>query len=97
MLLDSAGYDNNVNGSINISDRAIMMSKEAFKRLAVKGSVAYIAIFSLVLLAAMPALALLANSVGTREIQDHSIRSRDLHNESVIFGNHSRNRNYSRL
>ena len=59
------------------------MNKQTVKRLMVKGVMTYVAVFALVLMVAMPALALMVNSVGTREIIDHSIRSRDLRNKSV--------------
>ncbi len=49
-----------------------------------KGIMAYVAVFSLVLMVAMPALAVLAaNSVGSPEIIDHSIRSADIRNKAV--------------
>ena len=59
------------------------MNRQTLKRLMVKGTMAYVAVFALALMVAMPAMALIANSVGTREIQDHSIRSRDLRNKAV--------------
>ena len=62
---------------------ALKMNRQMIKRLAVKGTMTYIAVFSLVLMVAMPALALMANSVGTKEIKDHSIRSADIRNKAV--------------
>ncbi len=59
------------------------MNRQTLKKLMVKGTMTYIAVFSLVLMVAMPALALMANSVGTREIKDHSIRSADIRNKAV--------------
>lgn len=59
------------------------MNRQTVKRLMTKGIMTYVAVFALVLMVAMPAMALVANSVGTREIQNHSIRSRDLRNEAV--------------
>ncbi len=59
------------------------MHRQTLKRLMVKGTMTYIAVISLVLMVAMPALALMANSVGTKEIKDHSIRSADIRNKAV--------------
>ncbi len=59
------------------------MNRQTLRRLVVKGTMTYIAVFSLVLMVAMPALALVANSVGTREIKNHSIRSADIRNKAV--------------
>ncbi|HEB12806.1 MAG TPA: hypothetical protein ENI11_03915 [Actinobacteria bacterium] len=59
------------------------MNGQTLKRFIVKGTMTYIAVFSLVLMVAMPALALMANSVGTREIKNHSIRSADIRNKAV--------------
>ena len=59
------------------------MNRQTLKRLMAKGIMAYVAVFSLVLMVAMPALALMANSVGTREIKNHSIRSADIRNKAV--------------
>ncbi len=59
------------------------MKRQTVKRLMVKGIMTYIAVFSLVLMVAMPALALMANSIGTKEIRDHSIRSADIRNKAV--------------
>ena len=43
----------------------------------------YVAVFALVLMVAMPASALMANSVGSPEIKNHSIRSADIRNKAV--------------
>ena len=59
------------------------MKRQTVKRLMTKGIMTYVAVFALVLMVAMPAMALVANSIGTREIKDHSIRSRDLRNKAV--------------
>ena len=59
------------------------MNRQTVKRLMTKGIMIYIAVFALVLMVAMPALALMANSVGTNEIRDHSIRSADIRNKAV--------------
>ena len=59
------------------------MNRQTLKKLMVKGTMTYIAVFSLVLMVAMPAVALMANSVGTREIKNHSIRSADIRNKAV--------------
>ncbi|HEB12914.1 MAG TPA: hypothetical protein ENI11_04480, partial [Actinobacteria bacterium] len=46
------------------------MNRQTFKRLMVKGTMAYVAVFALVLMVAMPAVALIAarNSVNSRSI-----------------------------
>ena len=61
------------------------MNRQTLKRLMVKGTMAYVAVFSLVLMVAMPALALIAakNSVNSRSIIDHTIKSQDLRNKAV--------------
>ena len=59
------------------------MNRQTLRRLIVKGTMSYIAVFALVLMVAMPALALMANSVGSPEIIDHSIRSADIRNKAV--------------
>ncbi len=59
------------------------MTGKIFKRFIVKGTMAYVAVFALVLMVAMPAVALMANSVGSPEIIDHSIRSADIRNKAV--------------
>ncbi len=63
------------------------MNRQTLKRLMVKGTMAYVAVFSLVLMVAMPALAVLAaNSIGSREIKDRSIKSRDIGKYAVGNG-----------
>ena len=59
------------------------MKRQIVKRLMAKGIMVYIAVFSLVLMVAMPALAVMANSVGSLEIIDHSIKSVDIRNKAV--------------
>ncbi len=59
------------------------MKRQIVKRLMAKGIMVYIAVFSLVLVVAMPALAFMASSVGSLEIIDHSIKSIDIRNKAV--------------
>lgn len=61
------------------------MNRQLLKRLMVKGTVAYVAVFSLVLMVAMPAVALIAarNSVNSRSIINGQVTYRDIGKNAV--------------
>ena len=61
------------------------MNRQFLKRLMVKGTVAYVAVFSLVLMVAMPAVALIAarNSVNSRSIINGQVTYRDIGKNAV--------------
>ena len=63
----------------------LKMNRQTLKRLMVKGTMAYVAVFSLVLMVAMPAVALIAarNSVNSRSIINGQVTYRDIGKKAV--------------